>query len=38
LNWDTEWEKYKKDIKYPKPICNYEEQKEKALAMFRAIY
>lgn len=38
IRWNTEWEKYKKDVKYPKPICNYEEQKEKALAMFRAIY
>jgi deoxyribodipyrimidine photo-lyase len=38
-NWNTEWENYKnKDIKYSKPICNYEEQKEKALTMFRAIY
>jgi len=38
LNWETTWENYKKETKYPKPICNYEEQKEKALAMFRAIY
>jgi len=38
IRWNTEWEKYKKDVKYPKPICNYEDQKEKALAMFRAIY
>lgn len=37
LNWDVSWEKYK-NVGYPKPICNYEEQKEKALAMFRAIY
>jgi deoxyribodipyrimidine photo-lyase len=37
LNWNTEWEKYK-NAGYPKPICNYEEQKDKALAMFRAIY
>lgn len=37
IRWNTEWEKYK-NLGYPKPICNYEEQKEKALAMFRAIY
>lgn len=37
-NWDTEWINYK-DIKYPKPICNYEEQKEKALKMYKdALY
>jgi len=35
---NTVWKNYKKETKYPKPICNYEEQKEKALAMFRAIY
>jgi hypothetical protein len=27
-NWETEWMNYK-DIKYPKPICNYEEQRDK---------
>ena len=37
-NWNTNWEKYKTTVKYPKPICNYEEQKEKAIAMFKAIY
>jgi len=37
-NWNTTWEKYKTTVKYPKPICNYEEQKEKAIAMFKAIY
>jgi deoxyribodipyrimidine photo-lyase len=35
--WYKEWSKYK-NVKYPKPICNYEEQKEKALAMYKAIY
>jgi deoxyribodipyrimidine photo-lyase len=30
-------DKYKK-INYPDPICDYDEQKKKALAMFRAIY
>ena len=33
-NWSIEYEKYK-DIKYPKPICNYEEQREKALKMYK---
>lgn len=38
LNWDTEWVNHK-DIKYPKPIVNYDEQKEKALAMYKkALY
>lgn len=37
-NWDAEWEYYK-DIKYPKPICNYNEQKEKCLKMYKeALY
>jgi deoxyribodipyrimidine photo-lyase len=35
LKWDTEWEKYK-ESKYPKPICNYEEQKEKILKMYKS--
>lgn len=35
-NWFEEW-KNNKNIKYPKPICDYAEQKEKALAMYRAI-
>ena len=33
-NWKTEWSNYK-DVKYPKPICNYEIQKEKALKMYK---
>jgi len=38
LNWDTECEKYK-NIIYPKPICNYEEQKVKVLKMYKdALY
>lgn len=38
LKWETEWVNYK-DIKYPKPICNYEEQKNKALKMYKdALY
>ena len=38
LNWDTECEKYK-NIMYPKPICNYEEQKVKVLKMYKdALY
>ena len=36
-NWYTEWENFK-DIEYHKPICNYEEQKEKALKMYKAIF
>ena len=35
-NWDTECEKYA-DIKYPKPIVNYEEQRKKALAMYKQV-
>ncbi len=33
LNWETEWEN-NRDINYPKPICNYAEQKDKALEMY----
>jgi deoxyribodipyrimidine photo-lyase len=37
-NWETEWVNHK-DIKYPKPICNYSEQREKALKMYKdALY
>jgi deoxyribodipyrimidine photo-lyase len=37
-NWQTEYVNYK-DIKYPKPICNYEEQREKVLKMYKdALY
>lgn len=37
-NWDTAWEKYK-DNKYPKPIINYAEQREKSIKMYKdAIY
>jgi deoxyribodipyrimidine photo-lyase len=36
--WETEWVNHK-DIKYPKPICNYSEQREKALKMYKdALY
>lgn len=34
FNWETEWINYK-DIKYPKPICNYEEQRDKAIKMYK---
>lgn len=34
FNWNTEYTNYK-DINYPKPICDYKEQKEKALAMYK---
>lgn len=38
LNWDTKFVDYK-DIKYPKPIVNYEEQREKVLKMYsKAFY
>jgi len=38
LKWDTEWVKYKQ-IGYPKPIVNYEEQKDKILKMYKdALY
>ena len=37
LNWNAESDKHK-NAGYPKPICVYEEQKEKAIAMFRDIY
>jgi len=38
FNWETEWVNYK-NIKYPKPICNYEEQKDKVLKMYKdALY
>jgi len=33
LNWETEHVKYK-DIKYPKPMIDYSEQREKALQMY----
>jgi deoxyribodipyrimidine photo-lyase len=41
-NWNTEWNNYlikNSDIKiaYFKPICNYEEQKEKALKMYKDV-
>lgn len=38
LKWETKWEEYS-DIKYPGPIVNYSEQKEKALKMYKdALY
>jgi deoxyribodipyrimidine photo-lyase len=37
-NWETEWVNHK-DIKYPKPICNYSEQRDKALQLYKkALY
>jgi len=35
-NWDTKWREYKK-INYPKPICDYKEQKEKAIQMYKNV-
>lgn len=38
LNWETEWVNHK-DIKYPKPILDYSEQRKKALEMYaKALY
>jgi deoxyribodipyrimidine photo-lyase len=38
LNWETEWENHK-EIKYPKPILDYSEQRKKALDMYaKALY
>ena len=38
LNWETEWEKHK-DSKYPKPIVDYKEQREKSIKMYKdALY
>ena len=35
FKWETEHVNYK-NIKYPKPICNYEEQRDKALKMYKS--
>jgi len=38
FKWDIEYVNYK-NLKYPKPICDYEEQREKALKMYKdALY
>jgi len=37
LHWEETYSQYK-NIKYPKPICNYEEQKDKALTMYKSIF
>ncbi len=34
-NWETEWIN-NKDVKYPKPICDYSEQREKAIKMYKS--
>jgi deoxyribodipyrimidine photo-lyase len=31
--WETEWEN-NKNIKYPKPICDYKEQRKKAFDLY----
>lgn len=37
-NWDVAWEKHK-DIKYPKPIIDYKEQREKSIKIYKdALY
>jgi deoxyribodipyrimidine photo-lyase len=35
-NWNTSFEKYK-DVKYTNPIVNYEEQRQKALDMYKKV-
>jgi deoxyribodipyrimidine photo-lyase len=37
LKWDSKFINYK-DIKYPKPIVNYEEQREKVLKMYSSAF
>lgn len=37
LKWDTKYIEYK-DIKYPKPIVNYEDQREKVLKMYASVF
>ena len=38
LNWDTEWQN-NKSLKYPKPIIDYAQQKEKCIKMYKdALY
>jgi deoxyribodipyrimidine photo-lyase len=37
LNWDTKYINYK-DVKYPKPIVNYEEQRDKVIKMYSKIF
>jgi len=38
FNWETKYTEYK-DTKYPKPICNYKEQKEMTIKMYKeALY
>jgi deoxyribodipyrimidine photo-lyase len=34
--WDAEYEKYA-EINYPRPIVNYEEQRKKALTMYKQV-
>ena len=34
--WNEVWEKYK-DVKYPKPIVNYNKQRKKTLAMYKKV-
>lgn len=33
LNWETSWSKY--SVGYPRPMVNYNEQKEKALTLYK---
>jgi deoxyribodipyrimidine photo-lyase len=34
--WNNEWQNYK-NVDYPRPICNYEDQKLKALKMYKSV-
>lgn len=35
-NWNVQWEKHT-DIKYPRPIVDYEEQRKRALDMYKKV-
>ena len=37
FNWETQWINHK-ETNYPKPICNYEKQREFALKMFNQLF
>ena len=36
--WNETWREYSGKINYPKPICEYEIQKEKALKLYSAVF
>jgi deoxyribodipyrimidine photo-lyase len=37
FNWDTEWSNYK-NVKYPKPIVDYEEQRENIMKLYHGVF